>query len=125
MPPDGEANQLEALERTLREVQLGVGELPLKVAAGDLNKDGRADLVVSTGGLGPTPDDLTREAIARVCGEEPRVDADLEAWLRELGAEEHRHQAAEELLDLHDACSIARLHRTSQTRIMPPTTAPA
>ncbi|HEY7522652.1 MAG TPA: molybdopterin-binding protein [Candidatus Limnocylindrales bacterium] len=43
-----------------------------------------ADLVVSTGGLGPTPDDLTREAIAAVCGETPQVDADLEAWLREL-----------------------------------------
>jgi nicotinamide-nucleotide amidase len=44
----------------------------------------RADLVVSTGGLGPTPDDLTREAIAAVCGERPTVDPDLEAWLREL-----------------------------------------
>ncbi len=32
----------------------------------------RADLVVSTGGLGPTPDDLTREAIATVCGESSR-----------------------------------------------------
>ncbi len=45
---------------------------------------GRADLVVSTGGLGPTPDDLTREAIAAACGEVPAVDPDLEAWLREL-----------------------------------------
>src|SRR5688572_382751 len=47
---------------------------------------GRVDLVVSTGGLGPTPDDLTREAIARVWGETPVVDAELERWLRELWA---------------------------------------
>ena len=46
----------------------------------------RVDLVVSTGGLGPTPDDLTREAVARVWDETPTVDPALEAWLRELWA---------------------------------------
>jgi nicotinamide-nucleotide amidase len=44
----------------------------------------RADLVISTGGLGPTPDDLTREAIAALLGETPTVDPALEAWLRGL-----------------------------------------
>jgi nicotinamide-nucleotide amidase len=44
----------------------------------------RADLVVTSGGLGPTPDDLTREAIATVLGVEPTVDPALERWLREL-----------------------------------------
>ncbi len=46
----------------------------------------RVDLVVSTGGLGPTPDDLTREAIAQVIGETPAVDPVLERWLRGLWA---------------------------------------
>ncbi len=44
----------------------------------------RVDLVVTTGGLGPTPDDLTREAIASVVGEQPQVDPELEAWLRAI-----------------------------------------
>jgi nicotinamide-nucleotide amidase len=43
-----------------------------------------ADLVVTTGGLGPTPDDLTRESIAATLGEEPAVDPALAAHLRDL-----------------------------------------
>lgn len=42
----------------------------------------RSDLVVMTGGLGPTEDDLTREAIAAVLHETPVVDTQLEASLR-------------------------------------------
>ncbi len=42
----------------------------------------RSDLVITTGGLGPTEDDLTREAIARLLGEEPYVVPELEARLR-------------------------------------------
>ena len=44
----------------------------------------RADLVVTTGGLGPTPDDLTREGIARALDETPAIDPGLLAWLEDL-----------------------------------------
>ena len=37
----------------------------------------RADLIITTGGLGPTQDDITREAIGELVGEELKVDEKL------------------------------------------------
>ena len=45
----------------------------------------RADLIVLTGGLGPTQDDLTREAIGALLGEEMVVQPELEHDLRASG----------------------------------------
>jgi nicotinamide-nucleotide amidase len=44
----------------------------------------RSDLIITTGGLGPTEDDLTRQSIAAMLGEEMKVDPTLEKWLRGL-----------------------------------------
>ena len=77
------ASELTALGvEVLRLVALPDG---LEAVAGAISDAlAAADLVVTTGGLGPTPDDLTREAIAAACGEAPTVDPGLEAWLRDL-----------------------------------------
>jgi nicotinamide-nucleotide amidase len=78
------------LARSLTEAGVGIARIDvlpdrLRVVAGTFRAAlRRADLVVSTGGLGPTPDDLTREAIAAVLAETPRVDPGLERWLRGL-----------------------------------------
>lgn len=42
----------------------------------------RSDLIVMTGGLGPTEDDLTRESISALLGETMQIDPEQEATLR-------------------------------------------
>lgn len=44
----------------------------------------RAEIVISTGGLGPTADDLTRESMAAMLGVELEEDAESLAWIRDL-----------------------------------------
>src|SRR5437660_2301872 len=46
----------------------------------------RSDLIIMTGGLGPTEDDLARESISALLGETMQVDPKLEADLRAMFA---------------------------------------
>src|ERR1700730_45079 len=51
---------------------------------------GRAGLVLATGGLGPTQDDLTREALAKVAAVELVLDEPSLAHIREMFAKRGR-----------------------------------
>jgi nicotinamide-nucleotide amidase len=53
------------------------------IASAFADARGRAPLLVATGGLGPTHDDLTREGLADALGEELVSDPALEATLRD------------------------------------------
>ena len=46
----------------------------------------RSDLIITTGGLGPTVDDMTREGICALLDEEPHIDEELELKLRSFFA---------------------------------------
>src|SRR6476619_4457012 len=63
---------------SLRLAEVGIPVVWHTTVADDLDENvaafriatGRADLVIATGGLGPTQDDLTREALSQVAGVE-------------------------------------------------------
>lgn len=50
----------------------------------------RADLIITTGGLGPTLGDITRESIAELLGEEPSIDLKLWQTLQDMLSHYHR-----------------------------------
>lgn len=82
------ASQLPALGITLKRIsQVGDNLEDLTEALGRALYS--ADIVFTTGGLGPTQDDMTREAIAHVLQEEMNVDSglleDLKAWFSDRG----------------------------------------
>jgi len=79
-------------------VQLGF-EVARQVAVSDASQDiegavrealTRADCIITTGGLGPTSDDLTRDCIARLLGRRLLVDAKTLASLERYFAERKR-----------------------------------
>ena len=77
-----------------------VGDNLARVSSAVREALARADIVIATGGLGPTEDDLTREAVADALSvrlvESPDVIADLERFFAARGAnmtENNRRQA--------------------------------
>lgn len=65
------------------------------------------DLIVVTGGLGPTHDDVTREAASRALGLPLRRDAGLEAGLREVAARHGMAQSAAQVFRQADVLTGA------------------
>ncbi len=55
----------------------------------------RADVVVITGGLGPTAADLTREALARATGRQLYLDPDALEYIRQMFARRKREMPAQ------------------------------
>lgn len=58
----------------------------------------RADLVITTGGLGPTSDDITRELIARLLGKKLQPDASIARHIEKFFAERKRPMPASTLV---------------------------
>lgn len=69
--------------------QAVVGDNPQRLQEQLQRSRSRCDLIVITGGLGPTYDDLTKEAVADVWGtpleEDPRILAEIQSYFARLG----------------------------------------
>jgi nicotinamide-nucleotide amidase len=70
--------------------QVAVGDSAPDIRAAVRDALGRADLVLVTGGLGPTADDLTRDVIAELLGKKLREDPLIVARIEEFFAQRQR-----------------------------------
>ena len=71
-----------------------VGDVAEKIAGALRQALGRADGVIMTGGLGPTPDDITRKAVASVLKRPLQLDEDTLERIRERARKAGRRLAA-------------------------------
>ena len=78
-------------------LQVKVGDNVTRIKAVLRSALADADAVIVCGGLGPTHDDLTREAIAAVMGAELQPDADVAEVIRAMFASRGRHMAENNL----------------------------
>ena len=85
-----------------------VGDNEQRIADAIREALGRADAVILTGGLGPTQDDVTREALAAVAGVRLVRKPELETWLRERFARMSIQRMAEMNLRQADVPEGAR-----------------
>ncbi len=83
------ARRLSALGITVYR-QVTVGDNPGRVQEAILQALSRADLVITTGGLGPTEDDLTKEMVAEALGLPMQLHAESLAKIKEFFASRGR-----------------------------------
>ena len=84
-----------------------VGDNLERVATAIKTAADRSDVVIITGGLGPTPDDLTREGVAAAFGLKIRRDPELEKQVTEIFERMRRRMPEENLkqADLPDGAT--------------------
>ena len=58
-----------------------VGDNPARLQQAVEIARGRADIIITTGGLGPTYDDMTKETLAACFGKELVYHADIGEWI--------------------------------------------
>lgn len=89
-----------------------VGDNPARLSEALEIARRRVDLIITTGGLGPTYDDLTKQTICDVFGRENVFHPELAEWLRARFAASHRPMTDNNLAQayLPEGCTVFHNH---------------